>query len=179
MTYIAFLRGINVGGKSLIKMAPLRACFERAGLRHVASYIASGNIIFESDERSVSALSRRIEAALAKTFEYRTAVVIQTQAQFEQVVTGVPRPWKKGSHLRRNVAFLRSPLAAIQALKQVEVKQGVDTVSAGKGVLYMSTLLSDLTKSGLPKLVGKPIYQKMTIRSYSTCLKILQMIRQR
>ena len=70
-------------------------------------------------------------------------------------------------------------MTATQALKEVEVRKGVDTVSAGKGVLYMSTLLSGLSKSGLTKLVSKRVYQDMTIRNYSTCLKILELMEQR
>ena len=56
MRYVALARGINVGGKGVVKMAALKDCFERAGLTRVATYIQSGNIIFETDDRTASAL---------------------------------------------------------------------------------------------------------------------------
>jgi uncharacterized protein (DUF1697 family) len=176
MTYVALLRGINVGGKSIIKMAELKECLEHAGLKRVTTYIQSGNIIFETDERVASALIRKIEGALSATFRYKAAIVIRSLAQFRSVVAEAPRSWRRGTHLRRYVAFLRAPLTAKQAIREVEVRQGIDTVTAGKGVLYMSTLLSGLSKSALTKLVSKPIYQDMTTRNYATCLKILDLM---
>ena len=49
-TYVALLRGINVGGKNLIKMPALKACFEENGFEDVATYIQSGNVLFSSPE---------------------------------------------------------------------------------------------------------------------------------
>ena len=49
--YVALLRGINVGGKNLIKMVALKACFEAQGLRDVTTYIQSGNVLFTTDNR--------------------------------------------------------------------------------------------------------------------------------
>lgn len=179
MTYVALLRGINVGGKGVMKMAALKACFEHAGLKRVTTYIQSGNIIFDSDERTASTLTGPIEEALTTTFGYKSAAVLRSQAQFTRMVAGAPRHWASGKHLRRYVAFLRAPMTAKQALADVEIKPGIDSVSAGTGVLYMSTLLSALSKSALTKLVSKPVYQHMTIRTYSTCLKILVLMEQR
>ena len=61
--YVALLRGINVGGKTLIKMAELRACVEALGLDDVSTYIASGNVLFESGERDAAKLETTIERA--------------------------------------------------------------------------------------------------------------------
>ena len=57
-------------------------------------------------------------------------------------------------------------------MRAVEVRPGVDLVTAGPGVLYMSTPLSHLSRSKFPRLVGTPTYRGMTIRSFSTCQKI-------
>ena len=51
MKYVAFLRAINVGGHAIIKMTDLKKMFEFAGLENVQTYIQSGNVIFESEER--------------------------------------------------------------------------------------------------------------------------------
>jgi uncharacterized protein (DUF1697 family) len=179
MTYVALLRGVNVGGKGIMKMAQLRECLERAGLTGVATYIQSGNIIFDSDHRTASALTAGIERAISTAFGYEAAAVVRSHAEFKRVLAEVPSNWPRGNHLRRYVAFLRASLTAKQAMREIEVREGIDTVSTGKGVLYMSTLLSGLTRSRLTKLVSKPIYQDMTVRNYSTCLKIVELIERR
>lgn len=58
--YIALLRGINVGGHKIIKMADLKRLFESIGLKQVKTYIQSGNIVFESEE-DINALKVKIE----------------------------------------------------------------------------------------------------------------------
>ena len=84
--YVALLRGINVGGNNLIKMPALRACFESQGFSCVATYIASGNVLFECGVEGRDGLEARIEAALAKTFDYRANVVLRTRKQLESIV---------------------------------------------------------------------------------------------
>ena len=69
-TYVALLRGINVGGKNLIRMPALKACFEENGFEDVATYIQSGNVLFASSETRNAALTDRIEAMLAESFDY-------------------------------------------------------------------------------------------------------------
>jgi uncharacterized protein (DUF1697 family) len=67
-------------------------------------------------------------------------------------------------------------VTASQALKQVEVVSGVDSVKAGRGVLYMATVMNVVQKSGLRKLIGTPAYAEMTIRTYGTCQRILALM---
>ncbi len=64
--YIAFLRAINVGGTTIIKMSDLKRMFESFGLENVETYIQTGNVIFESDESKASVLEEQIEHQLAK-----------------------------------------------------------------------------------------------------------------
>ncbi len=54
MKYIALLRGINVGGKNKVSMNDLKLCFENAGFKNVVTYINSGNVIFDSEEQSLT-----------------------------------------------------------------------------------------------------------------------------
>ena len=59
-TYVALLRGINVGGKNLIRMPALKACFEENGFEDVSTYIQSGNVLFATAEKGSKALTERI-----------------------------------------------------------------------------------------------------------------------
>jgi uncharacterized protein (DUF1697 family) len=176
MKYVILLRGLNVGGKNVLRMADLKQCLEQHGFSHVSTYIQSGNVIFDAEVKDVARLTRSIQNALSKRFGYDSAIVLKSQDQLKAVVARVPREWKKGADLRRYVAFLRAPLTATRALGELEPRPGVDSVKAGEGVLYMSTVMSRLKQSGFTKVVGKDIYQQMTIRSYGTCQKILELM---
>jgi len=87
--YIAFLRGINVGGHKLIKMADLRQSLEMMGLRNVQTYIQSGNILFES-EKEASQLAQRIEQQIQTTFGFFVPVMLRTSVEFEQIMENCP-----------------------------------------------------------------------------------------
>ncbi len=88
--YVALLRGINVGGKNIIKMADLRTCLEDAGLHEVSTFIQSGNVLFESKAKR-AAVAARIEAALSSTFGYSGSIVLRSRRQMLSVIERAPR----------------------------------------------------------------------------------------
>jgi uncharacterized protein (DUF1697 family) len=176
MKYVALLRGINVGGKNLLRMADLKVRLERQGFECVSTYIQSGNVIFESDVTGPAKLTTAMQKALSAEFGYESPIILRSHRQLKTIVARVPRGWKSRTDLRRYIAFLREPLTAKQAIGELHPKPGVDVVKTGDGVLYMSTLLSRLKQSGFTRIVGKPIYQDMTIRNYSTCQKVLALM---
>ncbi|CAG7654765.1 DUF1697 domain-containing protein [Paenibacillus allorhizosphaerae] len=87
--HIALLRGINVGGNNKIKMAELREVLGRMGLARVRTYIQSGNILFESDEREET-LRGRIELEMEKAFGLTLKVIIRTAEELRQMVAKLP-----------------------------------------------------------------------------------------
>ncbi|MDF2942194.1 MAG: hypothetical protein K0S01_1052 [Herbinix sp.] len=87
--YIALLRGINVGGKNMIKMTELKRMFETLGLSQVETYIQTGNIIFESNEKE-AVLRDKIEYEIEKSFGASVAVVLRTGAELEQLIKDCP-----------------------------------------------------------------------------------------
>lgn len=174
-TYVALLRGVNVGGRNIMSMPALKECCEQAGLNHVRTYSQSGNVIFDSDDRGGARLSRRLERAVARRLA-GVRIVLISHAQLKAIVANAPAGWDRGTDLRRNIAFLYAGTTPKQVLKQIEAKPGVDTVEAGKAVVYMATAMSDVQKSGLRKLVGTPVYRDLTIRTYGTCRRILALM---
>lgn len=74
--YIALLRGINVGGKNMIKMADLKRTFEALGLGRVQTYIQSGNVLFDSDEEEKT-LRDRIEREIEAVFGFSVSVILE------------------------------------------------------------------------------------------------------
>jgi uncharacterized protein (DUF1697 family) len=173
--YLALLRGINVGGKNLVKMADLRAAFEEMGFAEVATYIASGNVLFRAPRQKREELAARIESELSRRFDAELKVVLMTEKLLKGVVQGAPRGFGADSYLC-DVIFLRKPLNAKKVIGLVDTREGVDRAWEGKGVLYFSRLASKASSSKLPKLVARPEYKNMTIRSWSTTTKLLAQI---
>ncbi len=174
--YLALLRGINVGGKNVIKMADLAACFREAGFEDVTTYIQSGNVLFSVDRSAARAeLTRRIEAHLGEGFQYRASVVLRTHEQMRAIVTRAPVGFgSQPDRYRHDVIFLKEPLTAATAMKTVLVKPGVDEAHAGRGVLYFSRLTSKAAQSHLGRLTSLAVYQSMTIRNWNTTTTLFQ-----
>lgn len=174
MKYLALLRGINVGGNNIIKMTALKSCFEENGFKNVVTYIQSGNVIFESDQKDLATLTTQIEKVLSKKFNYASRVVVVSQMQLKGVVKNAPQKFGKNpAEYRYDVIFLKTPLAAKEAMKSISVKDGVDEVSLGKGALYFSRLISKAAQSKMVKIITMPIYQNLTIRNWNTTTKLL------
>ena len=175
--YVALLRGINVGGSNLIRMPALKACFEDQGLRDVATYIQSGNVLFSAARENPVALTARIEKALSKTFSYQSRVVLRSFEQMKAIVEGAPKGFgRRPAEYRYDVIFLKHPVTAAEAMKSLTANPGVDRVFAGDGVVYFSRLISRAAESHLSRVVGKPIYQDMTIRNWNTTGKLLALM---
>ena len=176
-TYVALLRGINVGGKNIIRMADLRSCFEAEGFQDVVTYIQSGNVIFRAPGSTPGALTIRIEEMLASAFDYQARVALRSREAMEAVVREAPEGFgSQPDRYRYDTLFLRPPLTASAAMKEVRVRSGVDEAWAGDGVLYFSRLISQASRSYLSRLVSMPVYQEMTIRNWNTTTRLLRLM---
>lgn len=150
--YLGLLRGINVGGNNIIRMADLTVCFEQMGFADVTTYIQSGNILFMADEQDRARLTDKIEKVLSDTFHYNSRVVLITHKQLKSMVESAPPEFgKDAAQYRYDVIFLKEPLTAKAAIKSVTVKDGVDSVYKGSGVLYFSRLMAKATQSRFRK----------------------------
>lgn len=177
-TYLALLRGINVGGNNIIKMADLKACFEQHGFENVKTYIQSGNVLFDTADTNPEKLTVKIEDMLANTFAYKAKIVLRSQKQLQQIIAGAPKGFgAKPADFRYYVMFLKGPHTATQAVKEIPLKEGVDEAWAGpEGVIFHSRVEARATQSYLNKLVAAPLYQEMTIRNWNTTTKLLSMM---
>ena len=171
--YVALLRGINVGGNNIIKMADLKACFAAAGFGNVATYIQSGNVLFEAGEEQAASMSTRIEEALVGQFGYQARIVLRSHAQLRTIVADAPPGFgSQPDQYRYDVVFLREPLTAAEALHKLQTREGVDQVVAGAGVCYFSRLVSRASQSYLSRIMALSVYQSMTIRNWNTTARL-------
>jgi uncharacterized protein (DUF1697 family) len=88
--YIAFLRAVNVGGTTIIKMSDLKRMFESFGLENVETFIQTGNVIFDSDETKAAMLEEQIENQLAKAFGKRLRLFVRTTREVAAMVEACP-----------------------------------------------------------------------------------------
>jgi uncharacterized protein (DUF1697 family) len=176
--YLVLLRGINVGGKNRVPMGRLRELLEELGYADVATYIASGNAILRSD-RSPAEVRRQIEEALPKTFRLDSeliAVLVLTRAQLRAVVDSKPKGFGEHPDRYHSDAIFLIGIDAATAMPVFDPRPGVDAVWPGDGVIYSQRLSAERTKSRLNKAISTPLYKSMTIRSWATTMKLLELM---
>lgn len=173
MIYLALLRGINVGGKRKVDMKSLRSSFERSGMKDVSTYINSGNIIFKSDIKSVTELTRILEDAIELDFGFLVKVLILSKPQISKLGESLPANWINDKNIMKcDVIFLWSKYDNPEILQTLNVKDGIDNVIYRPGAIFWQIDKENLGKSGLMKLVGTELYKNMTIRNSNTFRKL-------
>ena len=174
--YVALLRGINVGGKNIIKMDDLKTCFKEMGFVNIATYIQSGNVLFDSNETNQFQLTQQIEKGLSESFNYNSKIVLLSQQELIQLIKTAPKDFGVyPDEYRYDVIFLKAPLTSEEALSKIKMKEGVDFVTSGNGVLYFSRLSSMSGQSQMTKMIGTAIYKEMTIRNWNTTTKLCEL----
>lgn len=105
--YVAFLRGVSPMNA---KMAELRRCFEKAGFRNVVTVLSSGNVVFDARDGSVSALERKIEAAMAKRLGRTFNTIVRPVNALRKLLEADPyAAFRLPANAKRTVTFLRAP----------------------------------------------------------------------
>ena len=142
----------------------------------LGTYIASGNVLFDAESRPDEAL---IERALAKTFGLTIPVVLRSRDEMAATVEQAPADHGAADR-RSDVMFLKAPLQPAEAFAQLpQLRDGVDFVAVGPGVLYFSRLKSLASTTRMTKIMEMPMYKQMTIRTWGTVTKVTDMLEAR
>lgn len=174
--HVALLRGINVGGKNLIRMPALAEAFTDAGYGDVSTYIQSGNVLFTTAATDARALEVAVEDMLQERFDLPIRVVVRSRGELAATVAAAPKD-HGAPHLRSDVIFLKHPLTVDEALAAFpELRDGVDSVAPGPDAIYFSRVDAQASRSRLSKIVGTPNYRFMTIRNWRTTTTLLERI---
>ncbi len=176
MIYVALLRGINVGGKNKVAMKQLKAVFEDGGMRSVRTYINSGNVIFDTTERARARLTQRLEDAIARRFGFRIEVLLRDLRTMRALVHAIPPEWTDDAKMRCYVMFLWDDVARPSVLEELPFKPEIDDVRYVAGAIVWRVDRKNITRSGMAKMVGTPLYKQMTIRSVNTTRKLLELM---
>jgi uncharacterized protein (DUF1697 family) len=177
-TYLVLLRGVNVGGKNKVSMAELKKCLEALGFSNVSTYIASGNIVLQSN-KSATEIKTCVEIALPATFKLDSTlikVLVLSGEQLKMIINDKPQGF--GEHpdeYHTDVIFLIDVTTA-QAMPVFNPREGVDRIWPGNGVVYSQRLSALRTKSRLSAVMTSPLYASMTIRSWNTTIQLLEIL---
>jgi uncharacterized protein (DUF1697 family) len=173
-SFVALLRGINVGGRNSIRMPDLVACFRDAGYEDVSTYLQSGNVLFRAGGRNGPKLEADVESMLERRFGMPLLVVIRSRDELARTIDAAPA--NHGSpKLRSDVFFLKRPLTAEKALAELpELREGVDSVAPGPGAIYFSRVAATATKTRIQRFMAMPVFQQITVRTWSTSIRLLE-----
>jgi uncharacterized protein (DUF1697 family) len=177
-TYLVLLRGINVGGKNKISMADLKLCLEKLGFSNVTTYIASGNVIFNSDLNSRE-ITKIVESALKNNFKLDSdhiKVLVLSRNQLADIISDKPEGFGDDPKKYYSDVIFLLGLDLDDAINVFDPKKGVDKIWPGKVVIYSQRLGAERTKSRLSKIIGSPLYKSMTIRTWNTTKKLLELM---
>lgn len=175
MKSIALLRGINVGGKNKVAMADLKACFEKVGFTNVATYINSGNVIFDSEIMDAAKLVEMCEEAIEKQFGFHVVCSVISAKRLADTLKNAPSWWNSGDG-KHNAIFVIAPKKAADiALEVGEAKLEYEQIAVHEPIIFWSAPLETFSRTRYSKIVGSKAYQHVTIRNANTTLKLAEL----
>jgi uncharacterized protein (DUF1697 family) len=171
--YIAFLRAINVGGRHPVKMDFLRRLFAAHGFANVETFIASGNIVFETRAKNAQALEREIEDRLREALGYEVATFIRTDAELAAVANYKPFSQPDlDAAVALNIAFLAARLDAQSSQKLLALRTDIDDLHThGREVYWLCRKRQSESKMS-NAMLEKALGQKSTLRGANTIKKM-------
>ncbi|KIL35101.1 cytoplasmic protein [Cohnella kolymensis] len=175
--YFALLRGINVGGKNIIKMAELKRMFEAMGLSRVQTYIQSGNVLFESNDEE-ERLRERIEHEIQAVFGFPVKVILRTAEELKRIAASCPfseqevaeaEAFSEGEKLYVGLLLEKPSSEGIERLKPYQsVNDQYRVVGKEVFLLFRDSVRNSKLAANLEKL-GVPV----TVRNWKTMNKLV------
>jgi len=173
-TYVAFLRGINVGGHKKIPMTMLRDAFLRLGFTSVKTLLASGNVIFDYEKQDTKTLSRTIETALEKAFGFPVDVIVRSRAQLKKIERSEPfMDIPVTDQTRLYITFLGGKLKPTTPGPYISPDGSFQIIKATNTEIFS---ILDLAKAQTPEamnILEKQFGKKITTRNWNTIVKII------
>ncbi|HEX6126356.1 MAG TPA: DUF1697 domain-containing protein [Pyrinomonadaceae bacterium] len=175
MRYVSLLRGINVGGNTMVKMSELKSTFEKLGFKDVVSYINSGNLAFDAMKTSDDKLTRTIEEAIEKDFGLKIQVMVREQAAIHEVLANNPFEGRFESHKEMHVLFMKDEMVKEKRDELMQKNSDTEQFAVSGREIYA------LLKQGVAEsLLGKGYIEKklnvpITARNWRTVRKLVEL----
>jgi uncharacterized protein (DUF1697 family) len=168
-SYVALLRGVNVGGKGRVPMKELRELFESLGLDDVRTLIQSGNVIF----RAASKPSPRIlEQAIAERFLVTSPVVLRTSSELAKIVRD--DPFVDADRASLHVGFMVGRLAPTELASLDLARFAPEQIVASGTEIYFH-LPGGMGNSKLASYLGRRLGDSMTVRNWNTVTTLAEL----
>lgn len=176
--YIAFLRGVNVGGNNKVSMAALKALMEGHGYGRVVTYINSGNILFSSDGTDTHALQLQLEALIQARFSLKIPVTVVPGEALLEAMAHAPAWWNADKESKHNAIFVIPPTAVETVFETVgPAKPEYEQVAAYGRVIFWSAPVATFSRTRWLGIVGSRVCDSVTIRNANTVTKLAQLLR--
>ncbi len=176
-TYVALLRGINVGGHKRVSMDRLRQAFESLGFKDVRTLLASGNVLFSAPPTSPARLARKIEARLAQTLGHQISVIIRTVEELQRLADLNPfRRIRVTPRTRLFVTFLSEKPRTRLKIPYLSPDKSYRILRRTRGELCSVLTLGPQWSKNLRQMdiLEKEFGKRITTRSWSTVLRLLR-----
>lgn len=174
--FLALLRGVNVGGKTMLKMADLKQALESDGFLSVSTYIQSGNVFFTSEATNTQMFCVQLTKSIEHHFGLHVDVVVYSKDQWQRIITNAPSWWGTDDTRKHNLLALIEPFDINKVIDAIGVlKPDIEAIEPGEGVIYQSLSLMSFGKTTSGSLARSPLYKKMTVRNYNTATKLLSL----
>jgi uncharacterized protein (DUF1697 family) len=170
-TFIALLRGINVGKAKRVPMAELRALLVDQGYSDVATLLNSGNAVFRSAKGSPSAHAKAISTAILARFNFEVPVIVKSAQELAAIVLENPINADAADHAQLLVAFVQTPddLHGLHAISSLAAPS--DQFVVGQHAAYLHCTKGILASPAAKALLGK-VGNATTTRNWATVLKL-------
>lgn len=178
-TFVSLFRGINVGGRNMIRMKELKEYYETLGFHDVITFIQSGNVICTTDDTDVTQLAKRIEDGVVQRFGFRVGVIVRTSEEFRESIANNPF---QNEHEKESkwilVLFLATPpeRTAVEALQKAYTGPEEFSVIGQDMYIYYPNGIGR-SKFTLP-LIEKKLKTSGTGRNWNTVLQLQQLLDQ-
>ena len=174
VTYIAFLRGINVGGNTLVKMDDLKKTFASLSFNNIKTILASGNILFDTTETDVVSLSQKIQQILKKIYGFEITVILRTGKKIQSLINTDPfKNCQVTPNTRFHVTFIDEKSHSNLSIPYESTEKDFRILCNISGVVCSAIELSpNRGTTELMKLLEKEFGKKITTRTWNTVTKI-------
>ena len=169
----AFLRAINAGPSHVVRMEELRTVFASLGFVKVATFLGSGNVVFETRAKDIGSLERKIEGALQKALGYRVPVFIRTQAELKEIASLEPFEDSKTRGVELNIILLASNLDEHSEAELVALKTKTDEFRIHGREIYWSRRKKPGTSLFATVPLARVLHVPFTIRGTNTLRKLV------
>jgi uncharacterized protein (DUF1697 family) len=177
--YVAFMRAINVAGHASVRMTDLRAVFTAAGCRNVTTVIQSGNVLFDSPERGIPALLRKLRGHLRQLLGDEPDVLLRTFREIDALVASAPfRKHRAGAAVKLYVVFLSQAPQHRLRFPIVALKEALEVIGLADRDLFVVSRRRKNGSFGFPNaFIEKELGVSATTRNWTTVTKIAALAR--